>query len=257
MSNPYTLQYGTYAFPNQTFELIGHKLMMDTPSSPIRRKDGGVSLDGNMLPKKFQINGKVFANDIDTLHATQNILQRALHNKGQEAFLQYRADRRILCRLAPEGIDAPYEKGLYQYVANLNIVLLAKNPLAESTTLRTGSGTRNNASGGDSVVNQGTAVTYPLFTFVSGHTFFNNLSVVNNTNGMSFGWQGTLVNGQTLIIDCDAGCVLLQSGTSFIDAISYFYGDLFFAIESGGTNSLTLAGGTYSYSILSRDRYYL
>ena len=258
MSLPYTLQFGTYSFPNQTFELEGHRLQSDVPTSPIRRMNGGVVLQGNLLPKTIVLNGRMFSSNIDVLHESMNIMKQALHNAGLPAWLQYRSDRQVWCQIAPSSIDAIYEKGLYQYLANVKVTLMAPRPFAQSTSSRTVTGTRTNNSALEYANNLGHYPTNPVFTFVNGTwAFSNNIFVQNNGNCLSFNYQGPMVAGQTLVIDCDLGCVLLQVGLTMVDATSYFAGDLFFQLDPTGTNTLIITAASLSYSVLSYDRYYL
>jgi hypothetical protein len=255
----WTLQFGTYTFPNKTFEVDGHQLSMDTPVGEIRRADRGKSLDGYIRPKKFRIRGKVYGDNADSVHNSINIMKRALHNSGLEAELYYRSDRYVNCRLAVEGINGVWEKGLYEYLMNVDAVFVAARPWAESTSLRTVTGTRTNNSAVDNgVVNNGHFPTEPLFTFVAGTwAFSNDLRVDNNGNSHWFSYGGPFVAGQTLVIDCALGCVLLQVGLTMVDAISYFAGHLFFKVEEGGTNPLVINGATLAYTIQTRDRWYL
>lgn len=258
MSAIFTLQYGTYSFPNQTFEIEGHSLYSDTPVNPIRRKDGGVELQGFLQPKRFTIRGKVYSSDPGTVHNDLINLKRAVHNQGNAANFRYKDDRYVPgARMAPEGIQAIKAQGLFGYLYEVSLVFVAERPFAESDTLRHVSGTRNNASSGETLTNNGNYPTNPLFIFVAGTQAFNNkLRVDNLNNSMFFAWGGPFAAGQTLIVDCDGGCVLLQVGLTLVDAISWFSGNLFFRLEDGGSNSLIINGGTFAYDIYNRDRYY-
>lgn len=255
---PYTLAFASYTFPNQTFELQGHQLQASVPVSQIQRQNGGVVLDGYLSPKTFIINGKMYAADIDTLHESVNILKKSLHNKGQTAYLQYRSDRRTLCRLGQAGVNVIYEKGLYQYVVNVQAQMVTDRPFAESPTTRNSSRSLSAAipSLVDGLTNAGHYLSNPIFTFIPGASFTNNLHVMNDANSMGFDFIGPLLSGQTLIIDCDAGCVLFQIGTDLVDAMSYFQGDLFLALEEGA-NNLVISGATLTYSVNWKDRWYL
>lgn len=255
--NIYTLVYGTFTFPNQTFEVKNFSLPIDTPVTPIRRKDGGVSLDGYLSPRKFVIRGKVYSEDEGTALENLRTMQRALHNRGQSAAFYYQADRYFMCRLAPEGVNAIPNEGLWGHVFDVDAVLVAEKPYAESTTLRTTTGSRTNNSSAQSLTNNGNAPTNPIFTFVAGTwAFSSDLRVENVNNSLFFSWGGRFAAGQTLVIDCDAGCVLLHVGATMVDAISYFSGNLFFKLEDGGNNTVVIDAATLSYTITSRDRYY-
>jgi len=252
----FTLQFGTYTFPNQTFEIEGHNMAADVPVADIVRQDGGVVLDGYLAPRPIRINGKLYGDDIDSMHNALNIMARAVHNRGQAANLLYRSDRQVSARMDGGGFSCPFTKGLYEHLSEISIGFIAAKPYAESTTATTTTGSRTNNSATQAVINNGNYPTNPVITFIAGACFTNDLFVQNNANSLFFRFQGPMINGQTLVVDCEAGCVLLQVGLTMVEAISYFSGDLNFAIEGGGSNTLIIDAATLSYSIVSRDRWY-
>lgn len=259
MAAIFTLQFGTFAFPNQTFEILGHELGLDTPAADIRRRDGGSVLNGYLRPKRFIIRGRVYGEDHGSVLNEINTLKRALHNGGEAANFRYEGDRYVpQVRLAGDGIAAMFEPGLYGNMYNVEAVMIAERPFSESDTQRSQTGTRTNNSALEQVVNNGNYATNPVFTFVGGTwPFSNDLRVENLGNSHWFAWAGPFLAGQTLVIDCDAGCVLLQVGLTMVDAISYFSGNLFFAIEDGGVNQLVINAATLGYTITNRDRWYI
>jgi hypothetical protein len=257
MASNYTLMFGTYTFSNQTFEIVGHQQGLDVPTIDIRRKNGGVTLTGYESPRKITINGTIFSTDKDSLNNEANIMFRALRNRGQEAALQYRADRFITARIDKSGLDFQFRQKLYEYVYDVKATFIAQNPYAENIDLRIVTGSLYNGVTTETITNNGTRPTRGLFTFVSGASFTNDLRVDVPANSHYFNFAGPLLNGQTLIVDCDAGSVMLQSGSSFVDAISYFGGNLFLEIPEGGAQSVIINGATLSYNIQTRDRYEL
>jgi hypothetical protein len=258
MSYALTLQFGTYVFPNRTFEIVNHPLSLDVPAADIPNFDGGVSLDSSLAPKTFQINGKIFSTDKGSVYNSLNIMKRALHNKGQEAAMKYRDGWQVNCRLGPQGISAiPSKQGLYEYSYDVNFFMIADEPCIKSTTVKTESGSCTNNTVGETLTNAGHYEARPIFTFVAGTwNFLNDISVINTANSNWFDYEGPLTPGQTVVIDCDAGCVLLQVGLTMVDALSYFAGDLFFGLEPGD-NFLAIDGATVDYSIAWRDREYV
>lgn len=259
MSFPFTLQFATYAFPNQTFEPDGHALKISLPMASLQRKNGGIIMDGFLTVKAFRINGKVYSNNIDVLHETLNILQKSLHNNGQAGNFLYRSDRQTLCRLGPDGVNVIYEKGLYQFVANVNAQFVTERPFAQSPTVRTESGSLTAAapSFAEVLLNAGHYPSNPIITFIAGaNNFSNNLVVLNNANSLTFSFTGPLLAGQTLVVDCDAGCVLLHVGAAMVDAMSYIAGDLFLQLEEGN-NTLVFTGASLSYTARWSDRWYI
>lgn len=259
MAAVFTLQYGTYSFPNQTFLVTGQVINPDTPINNIRRSDGGKLLQGFLGPRKFSIKGKIYSQDPGTAHNDMINLQRAAYNGGNAAAFQWKSDRNVPnVRLSVEGVQAvPTDPGIYGYMYDVQLVLVAEGAYAQALAATTVTGTRNNATGAETGVNNGNYPTRPIFTFVAGaNAFINKLQVLNNSNCMFFNWAGAFVAGQTLVVDCDAGCVLLQVGATMVDAISGFSGNLFFRLEDGGNNALVIAGGTFNYTMVSYDRYF-
>lgn len=259
MSAIFTLQYGTYTFPNQTFLIQDQSIVPDTPTYDVGRTDGGVNLQGFLGPKKFPINGKIYSSDKGTTRNDLLNLMKSMHNGGAAASFQYSLDRNVpSVRLAQEGIRAQVkEPGLYEYMYDVALVMIADRPFAQGLTGYTINGTRNNASALETLTNNGNYPSNPIFTFVAGASFTNNLRVDSNANSMFFGYSGPMLNGQTLVVDCDAGCVLLQVGLTMTDATSYFFGNLFFRLEPGGANTIVVNGGTLTYQITNFDRWYI
>lgn len=258
MTMPATLQYGTYTFPNQTFKLLELPFNMDTPIQDIQRRHGGVVLDGYATPRQYRINGKVFGTNKGSVYNELNIMQRACHNKGQKGALQHRDGWQIQARLSPTGfIPVPVNEGLYEFAYDVNIVFISEEPCAESTTLHEATGSCANNTQEEVVNNAGHFVSRPIFQFVAGTwSFLNGISVLNDANSHTFQYEGPIVAGQTLMVDCDAGCVLLQQGLTMMNAMSYIAGDIFLELEAGN-NSLIINGATLDYTINWRDKEYV
>lgn len=256
MAANFTLQYGTFTFPNQTFQVADHRFTPDTPIAPVPRRDGGEVLPANLLPRMIQINGKLYGDDKDTVHASLNDLQRAVHNAGDGASLFYRADRFVYAEVAPAGLVGRYEEGLYEHVILVDMQFVAKNPYAEGVARPSLTGSRTNSCGTASVTPDGNYPTQGVWTFVAGHTFLGGISVENLLNSMGFTFAGPMVPGQTLVVDNVLGCVLLQVGLTLVDAMTWFGGHAFMQLEAGQSNSLQICGPTLDFSFLHRARYY-
>lgn len=256
MTMPYQLQFGTYLFPNQSFELLEHRIDIDTPVNPIRRRDGGVVQEGFLTPKRWRINGKIYGTDKGTVHNDLNNLYKSLHHNGVGASFFYRDDRYVFAQLGPGGIVAtPEAKGLYEYDYLVDIVLVS-DAFSESVNSHNHSAQHNNGTEVLPLSVGGNFPTQPIFVFVGGTMNFGIPIRVENA-GSSYYWQFSngLLAGQTLIVDCVAGSVLYQQGLTMMDGMSFFGGYLDFPINPG--DSLTIAGGTFNYSINYRDRWYL
>ena len=257
MTMPALLQYGTYTFPNETFIILDNPFAMDTPIQDIQRRQGGKVLDGYATPKQFRINGKLYGTNKGSVYNALNIMQRAVHNKGQEAALIHRPGWQFQVRLAPGGFIPLPEEGLYEFAYNIDILFATGDPCAESTALNEETGTNVNDTQQETINNAGHFVSRPFFQFVaSTHNFLNDISVLNVANSQTFQYEGPIVAGQTLIVDCDGGCVLLQVGLTMVDAMSYIAGDLFMELEAGN-NVLIINAACLDYTIRWRDKEYV
>lgn len=250
-----TLVFGTYTFPNRTFEVEEMRLDIESPVSAIRRSDGGEVLQGFLRPRMWKVNGKVYGDDKDTVHTDYIRLQRAVHNDGNGASFFYRTDRYVYAQMFQANVGK-WERGLYEYMLNCEVILIAKKPYAESITQQSITGSRTNNSSVALLTTGGNYPAQALWTFVAGHTFTGGIRVDSNANSHFFTYGGPMTPGQTLIIDTALGCVLLQVGLTMVDAISYFGGNLFMPLEDGGVNSLVVNAPTLNFTALWNDRYY-
>ena len=256
-SVPYTMAFATYTFPNATFKLADHRLDIDTPSADVRRRDGGVILDGYLKQKRWRINGKLYGTDEGSVHSALNIMSQALHNRGVGASFFYMADRYAFASLAPGGVIATPSEGLNGYLYDMDIVLIS-DPFVESITRLSDGGSRANSSSIEQVTTGGNYPACPVFTFVAGTWAFSSpVRVENLANSYFFQYSGPILAGQTLVIDLCGGCVLLHVGATMVDAISYFGGNLDFILEAGGTNDLIINAPTLDYTIDYRNRWYV
>lgn len=258
MSDPFQLVLGTYTFPNKTFELLEHTMDIDTPVFDVRRRDGGEVMDGFLRHRTWRINGKVYGDNEGSVHNDLNTLYRSVHNGGVGASFFYLSDRYAFAQLAPGGILAtPLAKGLYRFAWNIDIVLVS-NPFAESVSSTRVSGSRTNNSAATATTPGGNFNTYGLFTFVASGASSGTIRVDNVATSLFFQFTGGLSAGQTLIVDCIAGCVLRQVGLTMVDALSLFGGNLStFFLKPGVSNSLIINAPTLSFTLDYRDRYYV
>lgn len=259
MSAPFQLQFATYTFPNQTFEIQEHTMDIDTPVFDVRRRDGGEVMDGFLKQRTWRINGKIYGENEGSVHNELNTLYRSMHNEGVGASLFYLADRYAFAQLAPGGmLSRPLAKGLYRFAWDIDIILIS-NPFAESVTSTRVTGSRTNNSAATATTPGGNFKTNGVFTFVAGTWAFGGTVRVDNVaTSLFFQYTGGLTAGQTLIVDTVAGCVLRQVGLTMVDALSLFGGNLStFFLKPGVSNSLVINAPTLSFTLDYRDRYYV
>jgi len=253
----YTLQYGTYTFPNQTFQLKEIPTTIVTPLQDLRRRDQGKGLDGRLAGRSYKINGKIFSLDKASLWNALNIMNKSIHNQGEVGDLKYRDDNiSAKCRMSRE-LRAKPGKGLYEHLHDIDAVFISAHPYVAGLTVNTLTGSITGAPSVISPNNAGNFPTNPIFTFVGGTwAFSDDIAVENVGNSHQFSYEGPIAAGQTLLIDCDAGCVLLHVGATMVDAISYFSGDLFFELDEG-VNTLIIDGATFDYEMDWYHRWYV
>lgn len=253
----HTLQFGTYTFPNQTFEIMDHRIDIDTPISDIRRKDGGKVLSGNLTPRTWRINGVVYGNDKGSVKNELRTMQRAVHNDGVAASLYYNDHKYSHAQLAPGGMVALKRQGLYEFVWDVDMMFISEHPFTEEDTVTCASGSRNNDSLVALITPGGNYPACPIFTFIAGTWDFGSQIYVQNTaNSLFFSFTKNLVAGQTVLIDTALGCVLVHEGLTMIDALSHFGGNLFFELEAGGVNQLVINAPTLDFTICYQNRFY-
>lgn len=257
----YQIAFGTYTFPNTSFQFVDHRMDIDTPVNEAARRNGADILPGYLKPKMWRINGRIYGNDTGSVHNSLNTMKRALHHAGVGASLFYMTGRYAFAQLAPGGFMAkPADKGLYEYCWDID-ALLVSNPFSESVTVTRVSDTRTNNSAATSASPGGNYPASPVFVFVGGTWAFGgsaNIRVENVANSLFFQFFGGLAAGQTLLVDCVAGSVMWQVGATMVDAMSYFAGNLTtFVLEPGGANSLIVNAPTLSFYLDFHDRYYV
>lgn len=259
MSAPFQLVLATYTFPNQTFQLLEHPMDIDTPSMDVRRRDGGVVMDGYLKQRTWRINGKVYGDNEGSVHNDLNTLMKSVHNGGVGASFFYLADRYAFAQLAPGGLLAvPTQRGLYRFAWDIDIVLIS-DPFAESVVSTHVTGSRTNNSAATATTPGGNFPTNGIFLFVGGTwNFGGTIRVDNVATSLFFQYTGGLLAGQTLLIDTVAGCVLRQVGLTMVDSLSLFGGNLqTFILKPGVSNSLIINAPTLSFTLDYRDRYYV
>ena len=254
----HTLVFGTYTFPNATFKIQAHRLDIDTPSAATPRMDGGEVLLGSLTPRMFAINGQLWSTDRDSMHNSFITLQRAVHNAGVGASFYYRPDRYVFAQLSQAGMQATPRQGLYEHMVDVDMVLVAKKPYAESIQMSSDSGSLANSCSVRQLTPIGNYPTQGVWTIVSGATWsaLDSFRVTNVLNSNSFIFYGPISVGQTLVIDNVLGSVIMQVGMTMVDAMSLFGGNVFMQLEPGVQNDLVVCGPTLSFSLQYRGRYY-
>lgn len=246
----YTLTFGNYTFPNQTFEVEGLPLQNDISSQRIPRKHGSVIQSPYLRERKISVRGIIHNNSLEDSNNELMDLQEALF-AGEENF-QYRSDRYIKCYV--NKLDVDFEKGSDKRVINVKIDLIAQTPFAFSSgasysDVQSISGTTDTYS----IVNGGNVFSEPIFKiYASGGTITDSIRITNLSDDEKFlRYRGTVNNGETLEIDSE-NLTVLNNG---VDGISDFEGD-FLNLLGGQTNNFQFVGMTCTLTTEWRYRWY-
>jgi len=245
----YTLLFGDYTFPNQTFEMVDFAAENDVQETAIPRRHGSVISTPYLKSRKIKIKGILHNSTAEATHTQWLALQAALL-AGEDKF-QYRSDRYISCYC--RSIKPDPEDGTDKAVVNVDIEMLASVPFFCSTGASY-SVVQNAVKGTTllfDIFSGGSAFEEPKFSFcATGGTVNDDIQLSNLTNSQVLRFRGQIANGATLTIDTET----LEVKINGADALSYFEGD--FINLPAGTNSFQFVGGTFRLTTDHKYRWY-
>jgi phage-related protein len=245
----FTLTFGTYSFPNQTFEVERYTTQSEVSSDRIPRAHGSKVQAPYLKERKIQVSGKLH-NSTQAATETQFIaMQQALLFQVEKSF-QMSSSKYINCYC--EKIDPRPAQGTDRAVLEVDINLVAANPFFYSTGASYSfSGVVPAGVSNFSIDNNGTVFSEPIFNFYAATmTITDGVSVANLTNGKGMRYRGVVSRGTTLKINCETFEVLNNG----VDGMSWFEGD-FLTLEPG-TNSLRAVGLTYTLGVDYKYRWF-
>ncbi len=243
----YTLMFGSYSFPNKTFEVQSFPLENNILEETIPQKHGSVAQAPYLKSRKISIKGMIH-NSTEASSLTELLALQAALLAGENKFY-HRSDRYIDCYC--RKIDALPEKGTDKAVLEVKIELLAKSPFYIAAGASTSD--VNNATGSTllfNINNNGNAFSEPIiYICATGGTINNQIQLKNVTKDDIFNYRGILNNGLTLQIDTK-DYEVLNNG---VDGLSDYEGD--FLTVVAGSNNFQYVGMTCRITIEHRDRY--
>ncbi len=245
----FTLLFGDYTFPNQTFEIKGLDAANDIKEDKIPRRHGAIFETPYLGSRKIKIHGFIHNSTVEASHTELMAMQAGL--LASEKAFQYRSDRYINCRT--KSIKADQVEGTDKAVFEVDIELAAGNPFFLSTGASYSD--EQNAIKGPTLLfdigNGGNVFSEPDFSFcATGGTISDDLILTNLTNNKSLKFRGVIANGVTLIVDSEDFTVL-DNG---VDGLSNFEGD--FITLDVGTNSFQFVGATCRITTEHKYRWY-
>jgi phage-related protein len=246
----FTLWFGNYEFPNQTFEIDGLPVENNVQESIIPRRHGVIIQAPYLKSRTFKISGILHNNTAETSHTQLMAMQAALL-AGENNF-KYRSDRQIKCYT--KSIKPEFKEGTDKAVIEVAISLVAQEPFFCSAGASY-SDIQTPVKGTTllfDIYNGGNVFSEPKFMIcATGGTISDDIQLKNITNGNQlFKFRGVVPNGLTLEIDCGGMAVLNNA----VDALSYFEGD--FVTLLPGTNSFQFVGATCRLTTEDKYRWY-
>lgn len=231
----FTLLFGDYTFPNQTFEVDGFDLKNKIGRNSIPRRHGSIIQKPYLDSRVFRVRGKIHNNVEATSHAQLLALQAGLLNGEQKFFCRsgwyikaYAAD-----------IKSQYVLGTDKAVVDVDISMAAQVPFfvadgATNNDVTAASGTTTSFE----VFSGGNVFSEPVISFyANGGTISDNIQLTNQTNeNQIMRFRGTVANGTTLQVNTEDLTMLVNG----VDGISWLEGD--FISLLAGTNTFEFVG---------------
>lgn len=245
----FTLLFGDYTFPNQTFEVQGFPIKNAIKENAVPRAHGSIIPTPFLKSRSFRIRGFIHnASNEDSL--TQLLaMQRALL-AGEKEFYS-RGDRYIKARA--DEVEASPAKGTDGAVLECDIRMIASVPFFYSAGASYSAGfTVTGTTYNFDVYSGGNVFAEPvIYFYASGGTITDNIKLTNTSNGNELlRYRGTLPAGATLKVDADTLEVLVNGA----DGLSNFEGDFLSLVA--GTSTFQYVGGDCRLTVEHKYRWY-
>ena len=244
----FTLQFGSYTFPNQTFELQELPLDNDIREEKIPRKHGAIVSSPFIKTRRIKIKGFIHNDVVETSHTQLMEMQEGLL-AGEEQF-KYRSDRYINCYL--RKINPKPQEGTDKAVIEISIDLVAQVPFFYSDTAYSIAKDITGTTHVFDVSSGGNVFSEPVISIcATGGTIDDDIQLENITNANQlFKFRGIVANGETLEIDSSD----LTVENNALDGISNFEGD--FITLLAGSNEFQYVGADARVTVDYRYRWY-
>lgn len=246
----FTIQFGDYVFPNQTFIVSAMGLSSGIKESTIPRSHGSVILNPYLKSRTIRIKGIVHASTEDGALSQLLYLQENLISMGEQD-LYLRPDRSIKARMS--GFDIEPARGSDRSVMECDLSMKCASPFFISAGASYSAGfTVSGTTYSFEVYSGGNVFSEPkIMIFPIGGTITDAIKLTNITDGSAFlRYRGTLPDGATLEID-SSGMTVLNNG---VDGISYFEGNFLNLVA--GTNSFQFVGSNCRVTVEHKYRWY-
>ncbi len=244
----FTLEFGDYTFPNQTFEVEDFPTFNNTVEEKIVRQHGAEIQTPFLKAKKFKIVGKIHnSSKVTSLAELDDMQKNLLVDKN---FFRDRSDREI--EAFAKKITPSQDLGSDKALINVKIDMVAPSPFFQAT----GASIETSFSlVGTSVFNLpvgGNAFNEPkIHIFANGGTINDDFELTNVTDGnKSFKFRGVILDGQTVVLDSKE-LTVLNNG---VDGISDFEGEFINLLAA--TNQFSYSGATCLLTFERKNRWF-
>jgi len=241
----YTLMFGSYTFPNQTFEVVNLPINNGISEDNIPRKQGALIQTPYLKARKIKIKGAIYNATRESAWTELMDLQSNLLS-GEGKFY-HRSDRYIDCYT--KKINPKFAKGTDKGVIDLEIELVAQNPYFIAAGASTSDAFNVTGDYNFNINGLGKAFEEPkIYICATGGEITDEIKFTLGSKSFSF--RGTVANGKTVEIDTKE--VTVENNSA--DGLSQFEGD-FLTVEAG-SNAFQYEGFTGRLTIEHRPRWY-
>lgn len=249
----FTLLFGDYTFPNQTFEVQDRTIDNDIQEDNIPRQHGSIIQTPYIKSRTLKISGIIHNATVEASHTQLLAMQKAL--LAAESNFQYRSDRYIKCYT--KKIESDPKDGTDNSVMEVTIQMVAQNPFFYSAGVSI-SDVQTPVKGTTllfDINNAGDVFSEPILKIcaidgLTGSVINDDVFVKNLTNNKGIRFRGTVASGVTLEINAEE-LTVLNNG---VDGLSNFEGD--FITLDAGTNSFQYVGATCRFTMEYKKRWH-
>ncbi len=244
----FTLEFGDYTFPNQTFEVEGFPTINNTKEENIVRQHGAEIQTPFLKAKKFKIRGIIHNSSKTTSLSDLDDMQKNL--LADKNFFRDRSDREI--EAFARKVTPSQELGSDKAIINVEIDMIAPSPFFQATgaSIETAFSLVG-TSIFDLVVGGNTFNEPKIHIFANGGTINDDFQLTNVTNNnQSFKFRGIILDGQTVVLDSKELTVFNNA----VDGISDFEGEFINLLAA--TNQFSYSGATCLLTFERKNRWF-
>ncbi len=195
--------------------------------------------------KTIAMNGKVYGSTATIARTSFDAMLQAIGTDEKDIYLY---DDRF-SRVFLDSHDHDYIAALRCMKFNLKFTM--QNPFEYSTQRYRNLQTISASPTTFTVTSNGNVYTKPKISFVTNGSNITSLTIENLTTGQTWSWSGTVVNGNTMIVDFD----LVTVANNGVDAVQYSIGDFPQFRVNSGDNQFKFTGSNCKIYVDYYDRW--